>query len=173
MKQKFGNVKIIVYLCYNKQTMELKKAMILAVNLMKEHGIWDKGWIFGFDNAKRRFGVCTYNTKTIKLSKHLVELNDESMVRDTILHEVAHAIVGYKHGHNDVWKAKAIEIGCNGERCYNSLKVITPKAKYEAMCTGCGYLHKKHKKTILNSSCGYCSGGVYNDKYKLVWKQNY
>lgn len=152
--------------------MELSVAQELAINLMEKHGLIDKGWQFEFDNARRRFGVCRFRNKRIGLSKNLVNLNDEAKVKDTILHEIAHALVGSKHGHDWVWRRKAIEIGCNGERCYNSKEVNMPQSKYIAECNGCGYTHKKHRTPKKSSSCGKCSGGRYNPTYKLEWKLN-
>ena len=150
--------------------MKLFEAKVLAIKLMDLHGLLDKGWHFDFDNAKRRFGVCNYRYKRIGLSKHLVELNDVARVKNTILHEIAHALVGHKNGHNDIWRAKALEIGCNGERCYDNSEVSTPEAKYEAVCVGCGHVHKKHKRPTKSASCGKCSSGRYNETYRLVWK---
>ena len=150
--------------------MKLFEARVLAIQLMDKHGLLDTGWHFEFDNAKRRFGVCKYGMKRIGLSKHLTELNDEARVKNTILHEIAHALVGHKNGHNWVWRSKAIEIGCDGERCYNNREVATPEAKYEAVCVGCGHVHKKHKRPTRTASCGKCSGGRYNETYRLVWK---
>jgi hypothetical protein len=37
-----------------------------------------------------------------------------SEILDTILHEIAHALVGHKEAHGPVWVAKAKEIGCSG-----------------------------------------------------------
>ena len=152
--------------------MELSRASFLAINLMEKHGLTNQGWRFKFDNARRRFGVCKYRSKLICLSQHLVALNNEARVTDTILHEIAHALVGSNHGHDRVWRAKAIKIGCNGERCYNSAEVATPQSKYIAICVGCGYTHKKHRTPKKNSSCAKCSGGKYNSTYKLEWKLN-
>ena len=155
--------------------MKLFEARVLAVKLMDKHGLLEKGWHFEFDNAKRRFGVCNYRYKRIGLSKHITELNNVDRVKNTILHEIAHALVGKKHGHDWVWRAKAIEIGCDGERCYKSREVETPKSKYEAVCVGCGHVHKRHKMVRggIVSSCGKCSGGRYNERFKLEWKVNY
>jgi len=44
------------------------------------------------------------------LSFSFEERSDE-LVRDTLLHEIAHALVGTAHGHDEVWKAKCLEIG--------------------------------------------------------------
>ena len=92
--------------------MDIHKARLLAVEKMKFHNLTD--WNFRFDNAKRRFGLCAYKSKMISLSESLTELNPEEEVLNTILHEIAHALVGRGKGHTQVWKLKALEIGCNG-----------------------------------------------------------
>lgn len=33
---------------------------------------------------------------------------------DTVAHEVAHALVGPAHGHDAVWRRKAVELGGSG-----------------------------------------------------------
>lgn len=144
----------------------------MANELMVKHGLINSGWKFEYDNARRRFGCCKHRSKRITVSKHLVSLNDEARVKNTILHEIAHALVGCGHGHDWVWKRKAIEIGCDGERCYSSAKVTTPESKYIAECHGCGKIHKKHRATRVSSSCGECSGGRYNPTFKLDYKIN-
>lgn len=153
--------------------MKLNEAQQLANYLMEVHGVAQQGWRFEFDNAKRRFGCCSYRNKTISLSVGLTELNDEAKVKDTILHEIAHALCP-KEGHNKVWKRKAIEIGCSGERCYSPREVKTLNAAYAAICVGCGHKHERFRKPNMNraSSCGLCSGGRYNPNFKLEWKKN-
>lgn len=150
--------------------MELQHAESLAKTLMIKHNVYQRGWKFEFDRAKRRFGCCKYRTKTITLSTDLTLLNKIEDVQDTILHEIAHALVGPRNGHNAVWKAKAMEIGCKPERCYSSDKVNTPRAKYEAVCHGCNKVHKRHRKPKRISSCGKCSGGRFNLEYKLEFQ---
>lgn len=150
--------------------MNLHEAKELAEKLMRQHGITEQGWSFQFDNAKRRFGRCSYRSKTISLSWNLTQLNTIKEVKDTILHEIAHALCP-KQGHNHVWRRKAIEIGCNGERCYNSDKVVTVQGNYVAICVGCGKQHNKFRKPTRQSSCGRCSGGRYNEAFKLNWEK--
>ena len=156
--------------------MKLFEAKQLATQLMDKHGLLTNGWYFHFDSAKRRFGCCHYGHKRISLSRELVELNDEARVKNTILHEIAHALVGRGHGHDHVWRAKAIEIGCDGQRCYSSHKVETPESRYIATCSNCGHIHKRHKMTntlkYSNISCGKCSGGRYNPTYKITYVLN-
>lgn len=137
--------------------MNATEAKVLATKLMNEHGLIASGWRFEFDNAKRRFGVCRYRRKVVGLSLPLVKLNSEAQVRDTILHEIAHALVGSGHGHGHVWKRKAIEIGCNGERCYSVTDVVAPQSKYQAICPSCGHIHRAHRIKKRKASCGLCS----------------
>jgi predicted SprT family Zn-dependent metalloprotease len=152
--------------------MDLYKAQQLAVNLMDKHNLFEKGWRFSFDTARRRFGCCNYSYKQITLSKALVLVNDEARVKNTILHEIAHAIVGRGHGHNNVWKRKAIEIGCDGKRCYTTQNTIVPEAKYIAVCGTCGHKHKKHRLSRKTSACGVCCKGVFQREYILTFKLN-
>lgn len=83
---------------------------ILAKDLMAEHGLDD--WTFEFDRAKVRLGACHYSTKTISLSRPLCEWVSEYEIIDTLLHEIAHALVGPGEGHNHRWRRVAVSIGC-------------------------------------------------------------
>lgn len=141
--------------------MEILEAKELAHSLMKEHGLFDKGWKFEFNNRKKSFGVCSYNLKTIFLSKPITALNDVFEVKDTILHEIAHALVPIGHGHDAVWKAMAKKIGCNAER----LGVYeTPKGKYIGTCKQCGHTYFMHKKPKRHRSCAKCDT-KFNSNY--------
>jgi len=150
--------------------MEIFKAKKIAIELMSKHGLIELGWKFQMDNAKRRFGVCRYRTKTISISLPLTTLNSEEQVTDTILHEIAHALVGPKNGHGHIWKAKAIEVGCKPERCYSD-DVVRPKGNYIADCPSCGYTHTRTKKPKKGRkhSCGKCQKG-FNPTKILVWR---
>lgn len=145
--------------------MILKDAESLAHRLMSDHGL--PHWHFEFDRAVRRFGCCVYRIRTITLSKRFALLNSESEVRNTILHEIAHALVGPHHGHDRVWRAKAKELGCSGSRrCAPSVRA--PAAKWVAECPGCRREVRRHRRRI--ASCGTCSGGSFNPRYQLRWR---
>ena len=77
----------------------------LAQQLFQQHGLVN--YSFGFDRAIRRAGLCNYSQKRITISRHLVEAGDMHVVEQVLLHEIAHALVGKKHNHDAVWKAKA------------------------------------------------------------------
>lgn len=53
----------------------------------------------------------TYNNKYIKAN-----LNNGNVIENTVLHEIAHAIVGNEHYHDRVWRDCARRIGCSGDR---------------------------------------------------------
>ena len=87
--------------------MDLFDAKILCLQKMKEHGLVQKGWsIKGNSRLRRIVGQCSYKTKEIILGVVYVEHNDEQEVLETILHEIAHALVGIGHGHDYVWRKK-------------------------------------------------------------------
>jgi predicted SprT family Zn-dependent metalloprotease len=155
--------------------MELKLAQNLAVSLMKKHGLLDKGWCFEFDNSVKRFGVCKYRSKTIGLSAKLTTLNNEEKVKDTILHEIAHAIAGFSAGHGIEWKRVCIQIGAKPERCYDSTDTNMPTMKYQAVCGGCGRVHQKarikHKE--VRRSCKCQSHKSWDNKILLEYKTTY
>lgn len=167
--------------------MTLSEIEALALELMTEHGLIQKGWTLRFDNSKRRAGLCCedrLNGNYISLSKVLLPLHTNESVKNTILHEIAHALVGCKHGHNRVWVKKAKEIGCNGKRCYNNnafieggKEAIIAQSKYTMTCPKCGKKSAAHRKPKRKKACGDCcrahNGGKYTEKYKLILTQNY
>jgi predicted SprT family Zn-dependent metalloprotease len=126
--------------------MNLLHAQQLAIQLMDEHGLLDKGWSIEFDTAKSRFGSCRYRSRVIGLSKPLTMANDLVQVKDTILHEIAHALVGVGHGHDNVWKRMCVAIGAKPERCYSAEDTNLIAGKYRAVCGGCGEVYSRHKR---------------------------
>ena len=115
--------------------MELISVQLLADRLLNEYKLFEKGWSFRFDRAKRRAGCCRHSKKEITLAKAYAEQEELKEIKNTILHEIAHALVGPKHGHNEIWKQKALEIGCDAERCHNA---VFSKPKYKLTCSnGC------------------------------------
>lgn len=152
--------------------MKLAEAEALAKKLMEEHGLSD-AWRFEFDNAVRRFGATSYGRTTISLSKKLTELNSEDKVRNTILHEIAHALVGHGEGHSHRWVQTAKSIGCDGNRLYSANSVVTPVGKYQATCPNCGRQVNRHKR-VTNMACGVCckkyNHNRYSAEYMFTWE---
>ena len=149
--------------------MDLIECREKIMSLMKDYV---PTWSFNFDNAKRRFGCTHYNTSSITLSRSLCEMNDWETVRLTVLHEIAHAIVGPGHGHDWIWKSKCLEIGGDGNRCYDSQKINTPSMPYVAICPKCGAEHKKMRKPKRKVSCGLCCKTFSKDRILNFVKVN-
>ena len=111
--------------------MELNVVQMLAEKLLSKHGLHEKGWRFSFDRAKSRAGSCKFLKRNITLAKKYAEQENLKEIENTILHEIAHALVGPQHGHRQIWKQKALEIGCNAERCHH---VVFSKPQYKLTC---------------------------------------
>ncbi len=101
----------------NRSETQLAAVATLARELMANHGL--NPWSFQFDNGTKRAGCCDYANQVISLSYEYVKHAGEHAIRNTILHEIAHALVGRAHHHDAVWRAKAIDLGCSGERCHD------------------------------------------------------
>jgi len=131
-------------------------------------------WNFGFDHAKRRYGCCRYTPKKITLSRYFCSNLDNNMtdIEDTILHEIAHALMWEKYpdlkmGHGIVWKSIARKIGCSAKRTSN--KGEMPQGKYQAFCSKCGDLqHFRHRMSKAMRQgryrCPKC-------RSRLAWRQ--
>ena len=77
--------------------------------LMDEHGL--ESWTFRFSAAERRLGECREREMVIRLSRRHAVNGDPREVRDTILHEIAHALAGAEARHGPAWKAVARRLG--------------------------------------------------------------
>ena len=148
--------------------VKLEQARALAEDLLREHGLLE--WTFKFDQAKRRFGSCRYHTKTITLSKHLTQLNAASQVRETLLHEIAHALTPGT-GHGEAWREKCEQLGIAPHRCYRAEQVEQPPPRYLLVCDRCGLQQPRYRRSRTQAACKRCcvkyNGGRYSEKYRL------
>ena len=132
----------------------LKNISDVAYQLFSQHGL--ENWSFRFDHAKSRAGMCDYSKKVISISRRYARTASQSQIENTLLHEIAHALVGHSHGHDASWKSKALEIGCDGKRCHN-LVFSTPKWKMHCP-KGCFSAPRHRRKE--NLMCGICHSPV-------------
>jgi predicted SprT family Zn-dependent metalloprotease len=135
--------------------MDLDQARELARRLINGHGLTD--WQFRFDRARRRFGCCWAKRKLITLSRPLTELNDPAEVADTVLHEIAHALV--PGGHTPAWRRMCLTLGAKPRRCFSSTMVKLPEIRhryrYVANCP-CPIQHIRKRKPTLKYICRRC-----------------
>jgi predicted SprT family Zn-dependent metalloprotease len=150
---------------------------------MNEHGLG--GWALQFTNRKGVVGTCVYGTTTINLSVPYIRLNEWTALRQTVLHEIAHALVGPGHHHDNVWKLKMIQLGARVETCASAQHYVMPKGKYVvARCNHCGYEVRRDRRAPLTKprklrsgtvlpprkvACSECckryNGGRYTEKF--------
>ena len=138
-----------------------------AQKLLERHrrvGGLDAGWTFGFDLSPVRAGICRYARKRIELSVSYCLRATRTQIEDTLLHEIAHAIVGQGHHHDTVWQAKAREIGCSGERCHE----VTHSVPHWVGTCGCGqrwFRRRLHRRMWKNALCARCG-------LQIEWRRN-
>ena len=140
--------------------MEMAKAASMARELMDGHGL--HGWRLDFDRARRRAGVTRYAERTISLSSLIVPLCTVDQVRDTVLHEIAHALVGPEHGHGPVWKKTAVELGALPRATARGLP--TPPAPWVGRCPE-GHTVERFRRPV---SCAKCSPR-FDKRFQLRW----
>lgn len=130
-----------------------------ALALIRHHGLHD--WGFAWNRRKTAMGLCRYEDKRIELSGYFVARNSVQEIHDTILHEIAHALVGPTHGHDEVWQAKCLEIGAVPRRCGQA---DMPKGRYRATCPGCSRSFHRHRRPTRGKyfcrPCGPQNGGL-------------
>lgn len=144
----------------------------MAEQYMDYYGL--HAWKFKWDRAVKRFGQCSFNTRTISLSKPLTEVNDVANVKDTILHEIAHALAGYDAGHGPKWQKIAVELGANPSSHNEGNDV---PARYSLVCKNCGYSKSRYRRTSTKYACTRCcnryNGGRYSDQFALTYIDHY
>lgn len=120
-----------------------------------------KTYRFSFGKKKGAYGTCHYRTKEIKIHMYLSGVVEPSKVKDTILHEMAHAIDkgvnGYSSGHGNPWKRICRQIGCD-PTCSSSdgADIVKPSKFVMVVDTEDGYeyvqpVHRVTKKKPLNT----------------------
>lgn len=144
--------------------MDLDAAARLARGLMAEHGL--EGWALRFDRARRRAGLCRYDRREISLSGPLTALYDEADVREVVLHEIAHALVGARHGHDALWRATARRIGASGRRL---VREDSPQIEgsWVGTCPA-GHRVSRHRRPQRVQACAVCSP-TFDRRYVLAW----
>src|SRR4051812_12271673 len=84
---------------------------------------------------------------------------------DTLLHEIAHALVGPGHGHGPAWRRKCREVGARPVRCGPA---DMPAGRWRARCGGCGRAFDRHRrpKCVRGWFCKACGP----ERGKLRWE---
>jgi predicted SprT family Zn-dependent metalloprotease len=134
--------------------MDFDIAARMAREAMARFGLAD--WAFGWNRRKRSLGLCRYRERRLELSIHFAYANDEAQVRETILHEIAHALAGEKAGHGPLWKAMCQRVGCQPARCDHG-EAVMPRGRWVARCGVCGKEYWRHRRPARRAKY-WCRG---------------
>ena len=112
-------------------------------------------WSFGFDNAKKRAGLCNYTQKRITVSRYLAARYEDDEIHQVLLHEVAHALAGNRAGHGPRWRTIALGIGYEGKRLHQGA-IADELAPWVGVCPR-GHTHYRYRRPARSLACGACS----------------
>jgi predicted SprT family Zn-dependent metalloprotease len=153
---------------------------VLARNIMDTYGLSE--WDFKFCNGKQLHGKANLTQKIISISKiHAQYEQNNKAIKDTILHEIAHALDYNTRGfsnHDVQWKKIARMIGCvPSSRGYGiSTLPFSSKelCKFIGTCPNCSkiYYRNRRKKVACGICCKKYSHGRYSKKYELIYHDN-
>ncbi len=143
---------------------ELHRVRHWAETLITAH--LDDSWTFGFDNAKRRAGLCDFRRQRISVSRYLAARYDDDTNHQTLLHEVAHALAGREAAHGPLWRAVARDLGYVGGVTHHG-ETATELAPWIGHCPA-GHVAYRHRRPTRPTSCVKCAAR-FDDRYLFRW----
>ena len=161
----------------NKQRMlTLKEIETYAKCQMTRH--LNKPWAFEWsDKMTTSFGMCYYGL-IIRLSRKYTLLNNKffPIIKDVILHEIAHAIQLERQGylsHNSDWKKCCLEIGARPEARFSTFDVTCPCPKWALRNAISGKVYEYHKQELNMPLEDYTQFFIDEpklpNKFEMVW----
>jgi len=138
--------------------MDRQNALTLARREIDTLGLND--WRLEIDaRPTRRLGQTRYASRTIGISGKFVDLNTWDIVRITVRHESAHALVGPGYAHGPVWKRKAWELGVPASHQFRADNLVLPRGKFDIICPEHGRIGSRSRRPsdgrrFMHSACG-------------------
>jgi len=126
-------------------------------------------WELKLSNQKRHLGYCRPRKKLISISRAFMETNPFPVIKDTLLHEIAHALHFLETGktnHNNGWKSFALKVGCEPKRYATGEGLNMPKGNYVGLCPVCRKETHFYRRVKRSYSCSHCTN-KYDSRYKL------
>jgi predicted SprT family Zn-dependent metalloprotease len=153
--------------------MNTLEAMQSTRALMNKYGF--TSWSFNFNNRFSSLGLCIYATREIQLSRPYVNANTWEVVRKTVLHEIAHALIPLENAsHGPQWAETFIRIqkaegisNPTAELTYHMEEFVRPPSPYVLVCPACNYQHPAYKPPRRAYSCGKCAPNRFDRKFLL------
>lgn len=137
------------------------------------------GWIFQFDRARRRLGICRWEradrrVRIISLSRFYAANLGWSAMEDVVRHEVAHAIDFERRGrsyHDSTWRAIARQVGADPSRLYEGRIPVDHGSRYVGVCPACRSEHPFYRRVTRIHACPLCcrahNDGRFTPRYAL------
>jgi predicted SprT family Zn-dependent metalloprotease len=145
--------------------MDRNECKQFAFDELEKWGLLEKGWTFEFNNAISYAGICYGKERQIRISGPICDVKDADFIKDTVRHEIAHALAGVGHAHDEVWQKWAREVGCSTDVTYKNCDAIEAlkmsKVKYVMLFEDKivkTYLRKPNIKTLRTLSNRYVPG---------------
>lgn len=153
---------------------KITKAERLVARLLDLHGLRKLGTVFRWNQRTKTLGITKFlrgRPHSVELSKKWVKVLPWEDIEDTITHEVAHALVGPGHGHDEVWQAKHRELGGSGQACYENSSVDLERP-WRWTCSSCGRSGQQLTAPPRVQACGRCCGGGFDARFVFDWEKN-
>lgn len=151
-----------------------------ARKMMDAHGCAHValGWM-PTGKQKRALGCTVWKTTgqiTIQLNPVLIPKQSRESQDNTILHEIAHALLPVSEGHSARWRAVHRYLGGDGERGTAVSEDAAREFKWNVLCTGCGAVcaqYSRRTQATINNIANSHHDKPGCKKFTLTWRQNY
>lgn len=126
-------------------------------------------WSFAFDRARKRAGACDFRARRITLSRLITAAATREQMRQTVLHEIAHALAGHAAGHGPAWLREARRIGYRGGRTHD-LPIPAQLANWIGTCPAGHEIPRFRAPGPRPRSCGQCSRR-FDERHLITWRR--
>jgi hypothetical protein len=150
--------------------MNTNEFLMFARQCMDDHGLHNLD--LALDKGLKRLGGCHYKRidgkmqpVKITFSRAYIEKGNQEQILNTVLHEIAHALVPYSVNHGPVWVDKCKEIGYTNPRVCQDAGM---RKTFKAVCYKCGDLPGFRKGYRKPSSRGLVHSCLSSIKWEEV-----
>lgn len=127
----------------------VEEVLVYARKQMERHGL---DWTVKVSGSSKSQGGCAdYAKKELRLAEGFAVRVKIEDLKDVLLHEIAHGLVGKEAGHGPLWQQKAIVLGGTG-RVRHVITYTPYKWKGECGCT----VHPRYKRPRKQYICSRC-----------------
>ena len=144
--------------------MEVTRALATGRRLLREHGLDD--WTIVADRAKTRAGVCRFARARSASAPRSPRCTPRPRCSTRSSTRSRTPSSARSTGTTRVWRAKAREIGCSGERCVSSDAPRVP-GDWVGRCPA-GHEKTRHRAPTRLMSCGKCSRR-FDPRHLFTW----